>query len=106
MRQGLRGMLWEEVAMLQPWGFSLADIGVETHVWRGEHESAAAREFVAERLPRARLTVWPGEGRRLHPAVGRDRRDDDRLMLVGPFRAASMRLPALVSQFRLSKTRQ
>ncbi len=62
MRQGLRGMLWEEVAMLQPWGFRLADIGVETHVWRGEHESAATREFVGERLPRARLTVWPGEG--------------------------------------------
>lgn len=62
MRQGLRGMLWEEVAMLRPWGFRLSDIGVETHVWRGGHESAAAREFVADRLPRARLSVWPDEG--------------------------------------------
>lgn len=62
VRQGLRGMLWEEVAMLKLWGFRLADVRVETHVWRGEHETAAAREFVAERLPRARLTVWAGEG--------------------------------------------
>jgi pimeloyl-ACP methyl ester carboxylesterase len=62
MRQGLRGMLWEEVAMLRPWGFRLADIGVETHVWRGGHETALAREFVAERLPRAQLTVWRDEG--------------------------------------------
>jgi pimeloyl-ACP methyl ester carboxylesterase len=62
MRQGVRGMLWEEVAMLQPWGFHLAQIRVETHVWRGEHESAAPREFVSERVPRGRLTVWAGEG--------------------------------------------
>jgi hypothetical protein len=62
MRQGLRGMLWEEVAMLRPWGFSLADISAETHVWRGGHEAALAREFVAERMPRARLTLWPDEG--------------------------------------------
>jgi pimeloyl-ACP methyl ester carboxylesterase len=62
MRQGLRGMLWEEVAMLRPWGFRIADIDVETHVWRGGHETALAREFVAERLPRARLTVWLDEG--------------------------------------------
>ena len=62
MRQGLRGMLWEEVAMLRPWGFRLADIDVETYVWRGGHESALAREFVAERLKRARLTVWPDDG--------------------------------------------
>lgn len=62
VRQGLRGMLWEEVAMLRPWGFRLPDVSVETHIWRGEHESAAAREFIAEQLPRARLTVWPGEG--------------------------------------------
>src|SRR5713226_284386 len=36
----------------------------------------------------------PNAGRgtlRLHPAVGRDRRDDGRLMLVGPFRTASVR---------------
>jgi pimeloyl-ACP methyl ester carboxylesterase len=62
LRQGLRGMLWEEIAMLRPWGFRLADIHVETHVWRGGHESASAREFVAERVPHARLTVWPDEG--------------------------------------------
>lgn len=62
MRQGLRGMLWEEVAMLRQWGFRIADIGVETHVWRGGHETALAREFVAERLPHARLIVWRDEG--------------------------------------------
>lgn len=62
MRQGLRGMLWEEVAMLRPWGFRLADVSAETYVWRGEHETATAREFVAERLPNARLIVWRGEG--------------------------------------------
>jgi pimeloyl-ACP methyl ester carboxylesterase len=62
MRQGLRGMLWEEVAMLRPWGFRLSDVGAETFVWRGEHESATAREFVANHLPNARLIVWQGEG--------------------------------------------
>lgn len=62
MRQGLRGMLWEEVAMLRPWGFRLGDVGAETHVWRGQHETPAAREFVAERLPHAQLTVWEGDG--------------------------------------------
>lgn len=62
MQQGLRGMLWEEVAMLRPWGFHLSDVVAETFVWRGEHESATAREFVANHLPNARLIVWQGEG--------------------------------------------
>ncbi len=55
-------MLWEEVIVLRPWGFDLRDVTSEVFLWRGERESSGRSEFVAERIPRSQLTVWPAEG--------------------------------------------
>jgi pimeloyl-ACP methyl ester carboxylesterase len=64
VRPGPLGMLWEEVMVARPWGFALADVEVQVRLWHGEHDPVPVEraEFVAERAPLSRLTVWPGEG--------------------------------------------
>jgi pimeloyl-ACP methyl ester carboxylesterase len=64
VRQGPLGMLWEEVMVARPWGFALDDVKVEARLWHGAEDAVPVEraEFIAERLPLARLTVWPGEG--------------------------------------------
>jgi len=52
------------VARWRPWGFRLAEVVVPTTVFRGAHDrhnEADARAF-AERIPGARLVVWPDAG--------------------------------------------
>ncbi len=61
-RTGPEGMLWEEVAVLLPWGFNLSQIGRDVTLWRGNLETNPAPGMVAERIPRSRLLSWEGEG--------------------------------------------
>jgi pimeloyl-ACP methyl ester carboxylesterase len=65
VRQGPEAFAWEEIDVFVPWGFRLADISIEAHVFYGEQDTWVERhhiDFLAETLPNARLTVWPDSG--------------------------------------------
>lgn len=49
----------------KPWGFRVADIRVPVHIWHGAQDTVApveAARLLAQRIPEARLTVFPGVG--------------------------------------------
>jgi pimeloyl-ACP methyl ester carboxylesterase len=65
VRQGPEALAWEMIDVYLPWGFRLADIGMEVHVFHGEQDAWVERrhvDFIVETLPNAKLTVWPGAG--------------------------------------------
>jgi pimeloyl-ACP methyl ester carboxylesterase len=65
VRQGPEAFAWEEIDVFLPWGFRLADIAVEVHVFYGEQDAWVDRrhiDFLVETLSNARLTVWPDSG--------------------------------------------
>ncbi len=65
VRQGPEAFAWEEIDVCLPWGFRLADIATEVHVWHGEQDTIVERrhiDFIVETLANARLTVWPDSG--------------------------------------------
>lgn len=65
VRQGPEAFAWEEIVVCLPWGFRLADIATEIHIWHGEQDIIVERrhiDFIVERLPNARLTVWRDSG--------------------------------------------
>lgn len=71
VRQGPESFAWEQVAAYLPWGFRLAEIAAEVHVWHGEHDVHVDRrdvDFVAEILANGRIEVWRDSG---HQGVAR-----------------------------------
>ena len=65
VRQGAEAFAWEQIDVFLPWGFRLAEIAIEVHVFHGEQDAWVARghvDFLVETLPSARLTVWPDAG--------------------------------------------
>ena len=63
--QGRDGPAWEFFLYTKPWGFDLSDISVETYVWHGDNDKTVPLNMAeqhAERIPGARLIVYPGEG--------------------------------------------
>ena len=64
IRQGVEGMAWDAVSWLVPWFFAAADVTCPVQLWYGSDDTTpvAHGEWLADHLPRARLTVWPGEG--------------------------------------------
>jgi len=71
VRQGPEAFAWEGIDWCLPWGFRLADIAAEVHVWHGDQDTIVERrhiDFLVETLPNARLTVWPDSG---HQGVAR-----------------------------------
>jgi pimeloyl-ACP methyl ester carboxylesterase len=65
VRQGPEAFAWEEIDVFLSWGFRLADIAVEVHVFYGEQDAWVDRrhiDFLVETLSNARLTVWPDSG--------------------------------------------
>ena len=60
VREALRESYWgwfdDDMAMIQPWGFELASIGVPVHVWQGRHDRMvpyAHGEWLAAHIPTA-----------------------------------------------------
>jgi pimeloyl-ACP methyl ester carboxylesterase len=75
VRQGPEAFGWEEIDVCLPWGFRLADIAMEVHVWHGDQDSRVERrhiDFIVDTLPNAKLTVWPDSG---HQGVTRHWRE-------------------------------
>jgi pimeloyl-ACP methyl ester carboxylesterase len=65
MRQGTEGSLQEYRIFGDPWGFSLEEVTAPVHIWEGADDRTgppAYRQFLADRLPDARVTVVPDEG--------------------------------------------
>jgi len=65
VRQGPEAFAWEQIDVFLPWGFRLADIAIEVHVFHGAQDTWVERrhvDFMVETLPNARLTVWPDSG--------------------------------------------
>jgi pimeloyl-ACP methyl ester carboxylesterase len=64
-RQGTRGALVDYQIFGDPWGFALEEIDVLVHLWEGTEDhtdSPQYPEFLLRHLPRAKLTLVPGEG--------------------------------------------
>ena len=65
VRQGPEAFAWEAIDIWLPWGFRVADIATEVHVWHGAQDPIVERrhiDFIAQTLPDARLTVWNDSG--------------------------------------------
>jgi pimeloyl-ACP methyl ester carboxylesterase len=65
VRQGPEAFAWELIDVWLPWGFRVADIATELHLWHGAQDPIVERrhvDFVAQMLPNARLTVWNDSG--------------------------------------------
>jgi pimeloyl-ACP methyl ester carboxylesterase len=64
-RQGVAGYVDDWIATVLPWGFALGDINRDVLLWWGDADRLTTRahtEHLARTLPRARLTILPGEG--------------------------------------------
>ena len=65
VRQGAIGACSDWIGLLAPWGFSVAEIEVDVHLWHGAQDSWVDRddfERVVTAIPRSTLTVWPDAG--------------------------------------------
>jgi pimeloyl-ACP methyl ester carboxylesterase len=75
VRQGPEAFGWEEIDVCLPWGFRLADIAMEVHVWHGDQDTRVEQrhiDFIVKTLPEAKLMVWPDSG---HQGVTRHWRE-------------------------------
>lgn len=69
-RQGTRGFVHETVMYTRPWGFELAEITPPVRIWHGADDpyvAVAMARHLAEHIPDAALTVYPGEGHLIAP---------------------------------------
>ena len=65
VRQGTAGCLQDYRIFGDPWGFDLGEVTAPVHIWEGSEDHTGPpdyRELLLRRLPRAQLTVVPGEG--------------------------------------------
>ena len=64
-RPGPLGVVWESVAIMQPWDFRLVDISIPVRLWHGEQDPIvrlASQEFADETIPESRPTIRPDAG--------------------------------------------
>jgi pimeloyl-ACP methyl ester carboxylesterase len=70
LRSGSRGLAHEAPLFLgRPWGFRPEDIRAPVWLWYGDADSIVPLQmgqYLANAIPRSRLTVYPGEGHMLH----------------------------------------
>jgi pimeloyl-ACP methyl ester carboxylesterase len=65
MRQGAEGCLQDYRVFGSPWGFDLGEVTVPVQIWEGEEDNTGPpeyRELLLRYLPRAQLSLVPGEG--------------------------------------------
>jgi pimeloyl-ACP methyl ester carboxylesterase len=65
MRQGAQGCLQDYRVFGSPWGFDLSEVTVPVQIWEGAEDNTGPpeyRELLLRHLPRAQLSVVPGEG--------------------------------------------
>jgi pimeloyl-ACP methyl ester carboxylesterase len=65
MRQGPQGCIQDYRVFGSPWGFDLSEVTVPVQIWEGEEDDSGPpeyRELLLRHLPRAQLSLVPGEG--------------------------------------------
>jgi pimeloyl-ACP methyl ester carboxylesterase len=65
MRQGTAGCLQDYRVFGDPWGFALEEVAAPVHIWEGAEDHTGPpsyRDLLLRHLPRADLTIVPGEG--------------------------------------------
>lgn len=65
LRNGPRGALLDFKLYAHPWGFRLADIHPQIHLWQGEADATVPlshARYLAKTLPSAQPCYFPGEG--------------------------------------------
>jgi pimeloyl-ACP methyl ester carboxylesterase len=65
VRQGPEAFAREVIDVWLPWGFRVADIATEVHLWHGAQDPIVERrhvDFIVQTLPNARPTVWNDSG--------------------------------------------
>ena len=80
--QGVDGWLDDDLALVRPWGFELADVAVPTYLWQGSDDLMvpfAHGEWLAERIPGVTAHLEHGEGH-LSIALGAMERMFDELL--------------------------
>lgn len=63
--QGATGLLEDNLQIMQPWGFDVADITVPVAIWQGAHDKMvpfAHGRWLAARIPGARAHLFDDEG--------------------------------------------
>jgi pimeloyl-ACP methyl ester carboxylesterase len=73
MRTGVDGWLDDDLAFVQPWGFSLTEISVPTAIWQGSADLMvpfAHGQWLASQIPTASVHLEDGEGH-LSVALGK-----------------------------------
>jgi pimeloyl-ACP methyl ester carboxylesterase len=76
VRLGAAGWIDDDLAFVNAWGFSVADIGVPVFLWQGDRDLMvpfAHGRWLAERIPGAVAHLMPGEG---HLSVFTNRVDE------------------------------
>jgi pimeloyl-ACP methyl ester carboxylesterase len=71
MRQGAAGWVDDDLAFVRPWGFTPADVRVETRFLHGELDDLAPRphgEALAAAIPGARFELVPAAGHIVYDA--------------------------------------
>ena len=63
-RQGSTGAVADDIALLEPWGFSAAEVRQDVGVWLGSENSVCRSDadYFAATISRAMLVIYPGEG--------------------------------------------
>jgi pimeloyl-ACP methyl ester carboxylesterase len=64
VRPGLKGYGWDEVVERNPWGFRLADVNAEVHLWHGDQDPYIPRSHVegmASQIANCQTTFYPDE---------------------------------------------
>jgi len=64
-RQGATGFLDDSITIVEPWGFSVADIDVPISIWQGRHDLMvpfAHGVWLADAIPGARRHLYDDEG--------------------------------------------
>ena len=64
-RQGSAGVVADWIVFGEPWGFSVAEVTQEVHLWEGGADALAMpawTEYVTRTIPRATLTTYADDG--------------------------------------------
>jgi pimeloyl-ACP methyl ester carboxylesterase len=64
-QQGARAHAWEGRVLTQPWGFAVADVASQVHLWQGEADTLVPQtlgRFLAATLPNCVPAFLSGEG--------------------------------------------
>ena len=59
------GWIDDDIAFIQPWGFSLADISVPVHIWQGDDDFMVPKAhsyWFEKHIPTGALNFVPGHG--------------------------------------------